>query len=103
MLPGGQRAVILLRDMEGRDAAETCEMLEISAENQRVLLHRARCRIRREIDQLIGIRPAVHEAPARPPRARAAGIGDRIARALHVLASFARFSNAPMPAIASAR
>jgi len=34
-LPAGQRAVILLRDMEGRDATETCALLDISAENQR--------------------------------------------------------------------
>ncbi len=53
-LPGGQRAVILLRDLEGHDAEETCALLEISAENQRVLLHRARCRVRQEIDMLTG-------------------------------------------------
>jgi RNA polymerase sigma-70 factor, ECF subfamily len=52
-LPAGQRAVILLRDMEGREAAETCTVLGISAENQRVLLHRARGRIRQIIDALI--------------------------------------------------
>ena len=51
-LPAGQKAVILLRDMEGRDAEETCEILGISAENQRVLLHRARGRIRAAIDKL---------------------------------------------------
>ncbi len=76
-LPSGQRAVILLRDMEGRDAEETCAVLEISAENQRVLLHRARSRIRQEIDALIGAEPARRSAPARP--ARGAGI---VARAL---------------------
>jgi RNA polymerase sigma-70 factor (ECF subfamily) len=41
-LPAGQRAVIILRDMEGREAEEACALLGISAENQRVLLHRAR-------------------------------------------------------------
>jgi RNA polymerase sigma-70 factor, ECF subfamily len=64
-LPAGQRAVILLRDMEGRDAEETCALLEISAENQRVLLHRARCRIREEIDLLVGAVPARQSAPSR--------------------------------------
>ncbi len=51
-LPAGQKAVILLRDMEGRDADEACEILGITAENQRVLLHRARGRIRTAIDKL---------------------------------------------------
>ncbi len=51
-LPSGQRAVLVLRDMEGQSAEETCVMLSISAENQRVLLHRARCRIRQAIDML---------------------------------------------------
>jgi RNA polymerase sigma-70 factor, ECF subfamily len=52
-LPAGQRAVIVLRDMEGRAADETCELLGISAENQRVLLHRARGRIRKTIDAVV--------------------------------------------------
>src|SRR5271163_828661 len=52
-LPPGQRAVIILRDMEDRSAEEACTMLAISAENQRVLLHRARGRIRRTIDSLL--------------------------------------------------
>jgi len=79
LLPSGQRAVILLRDMEGRDAAETCELLGISAENQRVLLHRARCRIRARIDALIGAEPVRPETRARP--ARGAGGVARISRA----------------------
>ena len=49
-LPAGQRAVIILRDMEGCEAEEACSLLGISAENQRVLLHRARGRIRQAID-----------------------------------------------------
>src|SRR5579862_6814613 len=36
-LPSGQRAVIILRDMEGCDAEEACALLDITAENQRVL------------------------------------------------------------------
>jgi RNA polymerase sigma-70 factor (ECF subfamily) len=53
-LPAGQRAVITLRDVEGQDAETTCELLDISAENQRVLLHRARMRVRDSIDLLVG-------------------------------------------------
>ena len=50
-LPAGQKAVIVLRDMEDRSAEEACEILGLSPENQRVLLHRARGRIRAEIDR----------------------------------------------------
>lgn len=65
-LPAGQQAVILLRDMEGKDAEETCALLEISAENQRVLLHRARARIRRAIDLATGPRTAAPHTTRRP-------------------------------------
>ncbi|MET0819105.1 MAG: sigma-70 family RNA polymerase sigma factor [Solirubrobacteraceae bacterium] len=41
-----QRAVITLRDLVGLTAAETCELLEITDGSQRVLLHRARARVR---------------------------------------------------------
>jgi RNA polymerase sigma-70 factor (ECF subfamily) len=99
-LPAGQRAVILLRDMEGRDAQETCDLLEISAENQRVLLHRARCRIRQEIDSLIGLEPAPRTLPT--PTRRAAAKGS-VARMLHGLASFLRPRSPVMIAIASVR
>jgi RNA polymerase sigma-70 factor (ECF subfamily) len=65
-LPAGQRAVIILRDLEGCDAAEACSLLGISAENQRVLLHRARGRVRQTIDALTGIeRPAARTSPVR--------------------------------------
>jgi RNA polymerase sigma-70 factor (ECF subfamily) len=67
-LPSGQRAVIILRDMEGREAEEACALLGISAENQRVLLHRARGRVRQAIDALIGGPPV--NAVAAPPRGR---------------------------------
>jgi RNA polymerase sigma-70 factor (ECF subfamily) len=75
-LPAGQKAVIILRDIETRGAEEACELLGISAENQRVLLHRARARVRRVIEQLTEIGAAAPVAaasvtpavPARPPR-----------------------------------
>jgi RNA polymerase sigma-70 factor, ECF subfamily len=53
-LPAGQRAVIILRDLEGCDAEEVCTLLDITAENQRVLLHRARGRVRQAIDEVAG-------------------------------------------------
>jgi RNA polymerase sigma-70 factor (ECF subfamily) len=76
-LPAGQRAVIILRDMEGREAEEACTLLGISAENQRVLLHRARGRIRQTIDALIG-EPRAVAVPApgrRPSRSGAQTLG----------------------------
>lgn len=45
-LPPHFRGVILLRDLHGLTAEETCAMLGISAANQRVLLHRARTKLR---------------------------------------------------------
>lgn len=45
-LPPRQRIVITLRDVEGCTSDEVCEILEISAANQRVLLHRARAAVR---------------------------------------------------------
>jgi RNA polymerase sigma-70 factor, ECF subfamily len=45
-LPDRQRLVITLRDVLGHTSDEVCEMLEISAANQRVLLHRARAAVR---------------------------------------------------------
>lgn len=50
-LPANQRAVITLRDVEGVDPEDVCNILEISEPNQRVLLHRARSRVRRMLEQ----------------------------------------------------
>ena len=45
-LPRRQRTVVTLRDIIGLSSDETCDVLGISAPNQRVLLHRARARLR---------------------------------------------------------
>ena len=50
-LPPAQRAVVTLRDIVGWDADEVCEVLGITAANQRVLLHRARTKVRKALEQ----------------------------------------------------
>lgn len=41
-----QRQVVVLRDMEGLSSDEVCDLLDLSAGNQRILLHRGRSRLR---------------------------------------------------------
>lgn len=53
-LPATQRTVIALRDVEGWSSEEVAEALEISAGNQRILLHRARSRVRSAIEAYFG-------------------------------------------------
>jgi RNA polymerase sigma-70 factor, ECF subfamily len=53
-LPDAQRTVIALRDVEGWSSDEVCEALEISAGNQRILLHRARGRVRDALERYYG-------------------------------------------------
>ena len=50
-----QRTVITLRDLVGCSATEVCELLDISDGNQRVLLHRARTRVRLALAPLVGV------------------------------------------------
>jgi RNA polymerase sigma-70 factor (ECF subfamily) len=50
-LPPGQRAVVTLRDVQGLSSVQACAVLGISEGNQRVLLHRARARIRAELER----------------------------------------------------
>ena len=52
-LPANQRAVISLRDVEGWGSEEVRNALDISEVNQRVLLHRARSRVRRALEEYI--------------------------------------------------
>jgi RNA polymerase sigma-70 factor (ECF subfamily) len=103
LLPAGQRAVILLRDLEGRDAEETCALLEISAENQRVLLHRARCRIRKEIDGLTRADPVKSPVPERRARSQSTPRPGGLARLLHALAGFRRPRLRSIEALAPSR
>ena len=46
LLPERQRTVVSLRDVHGLTSDEVCDSLGITAANQRVLLHRARARLR---------------------------------------------------------
>ena len=52
-LPDGQRRVITLRDVEGWSSEEVCNVLELSETNQRVLLHRARTKVRHALDAYV--------------------------------------------------
>jgi RNA polymerase sigma-70 factor (ECF subfamily) len=51
-LPDAMRAVVTLRDVEGLEAEEICNLLGLTLTNQRVLLHRARCRLRQALAEL---------------------------------------------------
>lgn len=53
-LPDNQRAVITMRDIEGLDTDEVAEALGITAGNERVLLHRARSKVRAAIEEQQG-------------------------------------------------
>ncbi len=50
-LPANQAVVVTMRDVEGFDADEVCNALDISETNQRVLLHRARTKLRRALEE----------------------------------------------------
>ena len=49
-LPPNQARVLTLRDLEGFSAAEVCNALDLSETNQRVLLHRARAKVRQALE-----------------------------------------------------
>ena len=53
-LPPAQRTVITLRDIEGWPPEEVCDALGVSDVNQRVLLHRARSKVRAAVEAYFG-------------------------------------------------
>jgi len=53
-LPAAQRLVISLRDVESWDAREVCNVLGLTETNQRVLLHRARSKVRASLEAYFG-------------------------------------------------
>ena len=57
-LPASQRAVISLRDVEGWSSEEVRDLLELSEGNERVLLHRARSKVRRALEDYLAGRAA---------------------------------------------
>jgi RNA polymerase sigma-70 factor (ECF subfamily) len=49
-LPPRQRDVIVLRDLQGYSAEEARNVLDLTETNQRVLLHRARSKVRAALE-----------------------------------------------------
>jgi RNA polymerase sigma-70 factor, ECF subfamily len=54
-LPEAQRIVITMRDVAGCSPEEVCDALGVTDGNQRVLLHRARARVRSAIEEALGV------------------------------------------------
>ena len=52
-LPPAQRTVISLRDIAGQEAASICNALGITETNMRVLLHRARSKVRGSLERYL--------------------------------------------------
>ena len=52
-LPPNQAIVVTMRDVEGFDAEDVRNALDISETNQRVLLHRARSKVRRALEEYL--------------------------------------------------
>jgi len=52
-LPPAQRAVLTLRDLEGLSADEVCNALDLTETNGRVLLHRARAKMRAALEEYL--------------------------------------------------
>ena len=56
-LPDRQRIVVALRDVDGHSTDEVCDLLGISAGNQRVLLHRGRAVVRAHLERYLAGTP----------------------------------------------
>lgn len=52
-LPARQREVVTMRDVLGMESAEVSALLDISAANQRVLLHRGRAAVRQALEDYV--------------------------------------------------
>jgi RNA polymerase sigma-70 factor (ECF subfamily) len=52
-LPPTQGVVITLRDVQGFSSEDVCNVLDVSETNQRVLLHRARSKVRSAIEEYL--------------------------------------------------
>lgn len=50
-LPPAQQAVITMRDVQGFTSEEVCNALDLTETNQRVLLHRARAKVRSALEE----------------------------------------------------
>jgi len=57
-LPANQRAAVLLRDVQGLDPKEVCAVLDIAEGHLRVLLHRARTRLRAAMEATVAEKPS---------------------------------------------
>jgi RNA polymerase sigma-70 factor (ECF subfamily) len=53
-LNAAQRTVITLRDLEGWTAQEVSDLMGVTEGNQRVLLHRARSKVRQALENYLG-------------------------------------------------
>lgn len=62
-LPAMQAAVIRMRDVLGMSSEEVRNALHLSETNQRVLLHRARARVRRALDDYVAAGKDAEEEP----------------------------------------
>ena len=54
-MPERQRAVVMLRDVDGLRSDEVCEVMSLTPANERVLLHRGRSRLRQALEDRIGV------------------------------------------------
>ncbi len=52
-MPERQRAVVMLRDVDGLSGSEVCRVLALTAANERVLLHRGRSRLRQALEDVV--------------------------------------------------
>ena len=54
-LPAVHKVVITCRDIEGWSSAEVCDLLDLTPANQRVLLHRARAKVRNALEDYLAV------------------------------------------------